>query len=147
MGRGMYGAGEEGAAPQAPQWHGGCERGAQVVWLWHNPAGRTTFGEEEEKQALRGQQTRGADVPGPSVLQWLSCQKEFAQFGDQPGEGWRGLLGLWKMFWSIWGHSIHWFSGWQDDSEGRTDYTGKFSCCKTHHRGFLLMPSRSGLLI
>lgn len=47
---GVYGAGEEGAAPQPPQCHMGWAQGLQGLWSWHVPAGKAAVGEEEEQQ-------------------------------------------------------------------------------------------------
>lgn len=105
-GRGLYGAGEGGTAPQPPQWHLGWAQGLQGLWLWHVPAGKGTVGEEEEEQLLVKHlqvsevprvsdalewQSRRAAVPGPCALQGHGPTKRSLP----------GLVMRWQ--WRVWG--------------------------------------------
>lgn len=82
--RGVYGAGDEGTAPQPSQWHVGWAQGLQGLWLRHIPAGKAAVREEEVEQlpmkhqqvsevprgsSALGWQTRRAAVPAPRALQ------------------------------------------------------------------------------
>jgi len=147
-------------------------RGPQGLWPWHVPVGKAAVGEEEEEQipvkhrqvskvprvsSAVGRQTRRAAAPAPCALH----RKRLAQFGDQVAKESWGRAG--RDFWGCGKCSSA--SGdveptgsqvgkmterdtWTDKEEGPVPGGGgMLSCCKTHHRGFLLIPSGSGLPI